>query len=202
MFGQIDFTHPLFAPFADPRFNDFTKIHFWKYRRLDAAKLPGARVLAQFDSGDPALVEIPRGNGRLLVLTSGWQPADSQLALSSKFVPLLYAMLDLSGGIKSQQTQFQVGDEVNLAGPLPDRPATQTSIRKPDGTEVQLAPGETNFSQTDAPGIYTVTSAQPPVRFAVNLDAAESRTAPLPMDELERLDVPLKPREVALARAN
>ena len=198
MFGQIDFTHPLFAPFADPRFSDFTKIHFWKYRRLAASKLPNARVLARFDSGDPLLVEIPRGNGRLLVLTSGWQPSDSQLAVSSKFVPLLYAILDFSGGIKTQQTQFRVGDEINLAS-LAISAVTQTTIQKPDGTVVQLAPGETKFTQTDAPGIYTVTSAQPPVRFAVNLDAAESRTAPLPIDELERLNVPLKPREVPLA---
>src|SRR5207249_1425782 len=36
MISEIDFRHPLFAPFADPRFSDFTKIHFWKYRRLDA----------------------------------------------------------------------------------------------------------------------------------------------------------------------
>ena len=34
MFGQMDFTHPLFAPFSDPRFGDFTKIRFWKHRKL------------------------------------------------------------------------------------------------------------------------------------------------------------------------
>jgi len=31
MLGDVDFRHPLFAPFADPRYSDFTKIHFWKY---------------------------------------------------------------------------------------------------------------------------------------------------------------------------
>ena len=200
MFGQIDFTHPLFAPFADPRFSDFTKIHFWKYRRLDAGKLPDARVLARFDDGDAALVEIPRGNGRLLVLTSGWQPADSQLALSSKFVPLLYAILDLSGGIKAQPTQFHVGDDVNLADLTASSTAQPITVRKPDGTQTQLPSGETRFAQTGAPGIYTVTSAQPPVSFAVNLDPAESRTAPLPIDGLERLSVPLKPRQIELTR--
>ncbi len=34
LLGQIDFTHPLFAPFADPRFSDFSHIHFWKHRRV------------------------------------------------------------------------------------------------------------------------------------------------------------------------
>jgi hypothetical protein len=200
MFGQIDFEHPLFAPFADPRYNDFTKIHFWKYRRLDARKIPDARVLARFDNGDPALLEIPKGKGRLLVLTSGWQPADSQLALSSKFVPLLYAMLELSGGIKPQPMQFHVGDEVNLANLPSSATAQPLVIRKPDGTQAQLAAGQTRFTRTDAPGIYTVASVQPPVRFAVNLDAAESRTAPLQADELERLGVPLKIREVEASK--
>ncbi|HXC98716.1 MAG TPA: BatA domain-containing protein [Verrucomicrobiae bacterium] len=199
LFGMIDFNHPLFAPFADARFNDFTKIHFWKYRRVDAAKLPGARVLAKFDSGDPAVLEIPRGNGRLLVLTSGWEPADSQLAVSSKFVPLLYSTLDLSGGIHTTLAQFHIDDEVNLAGLMPGVTTSAISVKKPDGTMVQLAAGETRFSDTDRPGIYSVTTLQPPIRFAVNLDGAESRTAMLPGDELQRLGVPMKAREVALS---
>jgi anti-sigma-K factor RskA len=40
------------------------------------------------------------------------------------------------------------------------------------------------------PGIYQVKTGTSQRRFAVNLDAAESRTAPLPLDELERLGVP------------
>ncbi len=201
MLSLIEFGHPLFAPFSDPRYNDFTKIHFWKYRRLDTTRLPDARVLARFDSGDPALVEIPKGKGRLLVLTSGWQPADSQLALSSKFVPLLYSILDLAGGIHAQVTQFQVGQTVDLTpfGVTPSGSSASTVV-KPDGSKVGLAAGETKFSQTDQPGIYTVASTQPPGRFAVNLDPAESRTAPLPIDQLERLGVPLKPREVEWAK--
>lgn len=192
MFGQIDFQHPLFAPFADPRYNDFTKIHFWKYRRLDTSRLPGAQVLARFDNGDAAVIEIPKGKGRLLVLASGWQPAESQLALSSKFVPLLYAVLELGGGINGPLTQLLVGDQLDLASLAVSSGAQPVTIRKPDGSQVQLAAGETRFSQTDTPGIYQITSAQPPVRFAVNRDAAESRTAPLPVDELQRLGVPLK----------
>jgi hypothetical protein len=34
----------------------------------------------------------------------------------------------------------------------------------------------------------------------VNLDPAESRTAPLPIEELARLAVPVKAREIALAK--
>ena len=186
MLGEIDFQHPLFAPFADPRFSDFTKIHFWKYRKLDPAALPGARVVAKFDSGDPALLELPLGRGKLYVLTSGWHPDDSQLAVSSKFVPLLWSLLEQSGGVASFATQYAIGDRVALpAG------AAATGVQAPDGTTSPLASGATEFAATAQPGIYTLTGGAKPQRFAVNLDANESRTAPLSTDDLEQLGVPV-----------
>ena len=197
MFGQIEFEHPLFAPFADPRFSDFTKIHFWRHRKIETDRLAGARVLARFDNGDAALVEIPQGAGRLLVLASGWHPADSQLALSSKFIPLLYSILEQAGGMKSQLTQFHIGDEIDLAS---YGSQSSLSMGKPDGSQVQLGPAETRFAQTDQPGIYAIAALQPPVRFAVNLDGAESRTAPMSPEELMRLGVPLKAPEIQLAK--
>jgi hypothetical protein len=185
MLAEIDFRHPLFAPFADPRFSDFTKIHFWKYRKLDTNGLPNARVLAKFETGDPALVEVPVGKGKVFVLTSGWQPEDSQLALSTKFVPLLYAFLEESGAVAPPPAQFYVGDNAPL-GPN----EAGAVVHTPDGSELRLGSGEAIFSQTVTPGIYTLGS-QPERKFAVNLDAAESRTAPMPLDELERLGAPV-----------
>ncbi len=188
MLGEIDFQHPLFLPFADARFSDFTKIHFWRHRRIDPSSLGRARVLARFDDDQaPALLEFPAEKGALLALTSGWHPADSQLALSSKFVPLLYSILEQGGGLKVGKSQYLVGDSV----PLTTTNLTRLTIRKPDGTAVDLAAGE-KFSQTDQPGIYTVTSTEPALRFAVNLDPAESRTAPMAVEELERFGVPMK----------
>ena len=187
MLADIDFRHPLFAPFADPRFSDFTKIHFWKYRKVDAAGIPDARVVAKFDSGAPAVLEVPVGKGRLVVLASGWQPEDSQLALSSKFVPLLYSLLELAGGVTAAPSQFLVGDTVPLAVSL-DGTAT---LRPPDGATISLAAGATNFTQTFQPGIYSLTSATPPKLFAVNLDPMETRTIPLSLDELEHRGVPV-----------
>jgi hypothetical protein len=194
MLADIDFRHPLFAPFADPRFSDFTKIHFWKHRQLAPSQMPAARIVAKFDNGDPAVVDVPVNQGRVLILTSGWQPEDSQLALSSKFVPLLYAILDLSGASQSPSRQFNVGDVVPLVSSAASSPSAADSafrVRLPDGSELTLPPGQTNFSQTSMPGVYAVISSQPQTQFAVNLEASESSTSPLSTDELERLGVPL-----------
>jgi hypothetical protein len=196
MLGQITFEHPIFSPFADPRFSDFTKIHFWKYRRFSADAIPGARVLARFDSGDPALAEFRVGDGSLLVLASGWHPADSQLALSSKFVPLLYSILELSSGTKPRAMQFFVGNDL----PVSIAPGDSAPVMiKPGGERLTLEREATRFANTDAPGLYTLVTGGATRQFAVNLHPNESRTAPLSIEELQRIGVPLKSEMKAAA---
>jgi Aerotolerance regulator N-terminal/von Willebrand factor type A domain len=188
MFGSIDFQHPLFASFADPRYNDFTKIHFWKHRKLDTNGLPDVRVAAQFDRGDPALVQVPFRGGTLLVLTSGWQPSDSQLALSTKFVPILSSMLELGTGQPSRPAQYVVGEAV----PLPSiHGKAPSAVQGPDGSKFHPEPGQP-FRQTDLPGSYRCIYPDSSRTFAVNLAPEESRTAPLPVEQLEQLGVPMK----------
>lgn len=191
MLSEIDFKHPLFVPFADPRFSDFTKIRFWHYTKFAATALPGSRVLARFDSGDPALVEVPVGQGRLMVLASGWQPEASQLALSSKFVPMLSSLLEWSGAVITPPAQFFAGQAValNLLGLTGVGPV---SVRHPDGTTTTVTPEAGAFTAATQPGLYTATGGILTKTFAVNLDPAESRTLPLPTDELDRLGVPVR----------
>lgn len=190
MLGEISFDHPLFAPFADPRFSDFTKIHFWKYRRLNINGLPNTKALARFDDGSPAILESSVGAGTILALMSGWHPSDSELALSSKFVPILYSVLDQAAGLKNHRFQYWVGDKIALS----DTDTAQVvTVRKPDGAEVQ-SDANGVFSETELPGIYTVSGVTSPWRFAVNLDPSESRTAPMISEDLERFGVPF-PKE-------
>ena len=192
MLARIEFDHPLLVPFADPRFADFTRIHFWKHRRVDLGRVPGARVLAEFDSGDPAWFEVPVGRGTLLVWTCGWHPTDSDLALSSKFAPLLYSILEYGGTPADHQGQYAVGDAI----PVPIRTisgANERRVRKPDGSTVTLEPDQETFTETDLPGVYVAESATDTRQFAINVPAAESRTDPIPIEEIERLGVVIGP---------
>nr|MCU0710144.1 hypothetical protein [Pirellula sp.] len=86
---RFDFGHPVLAPLADPQFNDFSRIRFWQHRRVETADLEGWRVLAWFGDDAPAMLERSVGQGQFLLMTFGWQPTQSQLALSSKFVPMM-----------------------------------------------------------------------------------------------------------------
>ena len=192
LLSQVDFEHPLLAPFNEPRFSDFTKIHFWKHRTLDPARLPGARVLARFDDGDPALLDLPLGHGHLFVLTSGWHPADSQLALASKFVPLLYSMLELGQTGGRLKTAHFVGQPVTLPG----ESDTARTVTGP-GPDAQIPAGQSGF-HADQPGLFTLQGSRP-VTFAVNVPARESRTEPLAPERLDGLNLPFAPGSVEKA---
>jgi hypothetical protein len=204
LLGEIDFTHPLFAPLAGPRYSDFTKIHFWRHRPVNAAAsssdaIPSANsptstngrgfaIVARFDNGDAAILEQSLGKGRVLAITSGWNPDDSQLALSSKFVPLVGGLLDMACGARKSAAGITVDEPAPLE--LPE-PRTALVVRKPDGSESRVSAEVTSFRDTHEPGVYRASGAAADLRFAVNLDAAESNTTPLPLEQLEQLGVKL-----------
>jgi len=187
MLGEIAYRHPLFAPLAGPQYNDFTKIRFWKYRRLNSAATGEAKVLARFENGDPAVIEAPFGKGRVIVFASGWSPGDSQFARSSKFVPLMISLLTLGSPAAIETADLRVGDRLpvaSLAARIAGRSATVTL---PSGTAQQLSSGAATFDETDTPGVYSVDADGEQFAFAVNLDPSESRTRPMPVETLEQL---------------
>ncbi len=187
MLGEIQFDHPLFAPFSEARFSDFTTIHFWKHRRIDESGLPGAEVLARFDDGAPAIVESRVGAGTLLLLTSGWHPEDSQLALSSKFAPLMNAILERSARVNHELPSYTVGDTVVCT--LDDEGGGEGEIilESPGADRSPIAINGRTTDATDAPGIYHFQRGDRSQAFAVNLPPQESKTAALPVEHLEQL---------------
>jgi len=191
MLSRIEFKHPLLSPFSEPRFGDFTRIHFWKHRRIDIDDLPGAEVLAFFDDNDPALFELHVDKGSLLVLVSGWHPSDSQLALSSKFVPLLYSILEYGGVLAGRQAQYFVGDNVPMSLSSESK-SEKLEILKPDDSIIGLNTGRKSFTQTDQPGIYTIKSSTGDKNFAVNLPAKECQTSVMSIEDLETLGLSVK----------
>lgn len=177
---RIDFDHPALGTFRDPRWRDFTDVHFWRHRVIDPADLPGgSKVFAYFDSGAPAWIDVPVGAGSLLVMMSGWHPRDSQLSLSTKFVPLLFSFFSGSGPEVGGVRQFFVGE------PLP-LPADGAELTLPSGETLKTAAGEP-FRPVE-PGIYRAGGG---ANFAVNLRPSESELTPLGKEPLLALGVPL-----------
>ncbi len=97
LIGEVNFEHPLFAPFASPQFSNFANINIWQAPEIAAPET--ARILARFDDETPLLTEIKIGTGTLYIWTGSWAPEASQWVLSSKFIPFLHRfVLQASGG--------------------------------------------------------------------------------------------------------
>ncbi|MGE0760316.1 MAG: BatA domain-containing protein [Pirellulaceae bacterium] len=184
---EIDFRHPVFASLAGPRYNDFTKVRFWKHQRFQLDEAAHAHVLARFDNGDPAVWEQSLERGHLLWFAGGWRPSESQLALSSKFVPLLSRVLDHLIGVERQRDR---GWLIGQAVPLHGSEGAAVSLTRPDGSVVApSSESPTLFRETTEPGIYHWQSGTVMHEFAVNLDPGESDTSPLASDHLLQLGV-------------
>ena len=184
MLGEIAFDHPLFSPLAGAQYSDFTRIHFWKHRRIKPAAVDGGRVLARFENGDPAILEKKVGKGNLIIMTSGWNPADSQLARSSKFVAMMSALLDLRDPHRFEAEDHTIGDRVAMPS-LADGTEAMV-VHKPEGKVVSMAAGRTFFDETDVPGVYEVETKAGSRSFVVNIDPSESKTSPLAVETLEQ----------------
>ena len=135
------------------------------------------------------LLEIPQVDGRVYVLTSSWQTNDSQLARSSKFPIVLNRLLELAADVQELSPRYHVGDPIALRT---SKDAQQMML--PGQQKIQLAAAENTFTETISPGVYEVSSPTEktqPQKFAVNIPADESRTAPLPLERLESLGITL-----------
>lgn len=223
MLGQIDFSSPLFAAFAEARFADFSSIRFWHYRTLQIRSDSQVwQAPARFDSGAPAILEGagPAG-GRILLFAAGWHPDDSQWALSTRFPPLLTSLIRQAYPRRAGQLQRTVGDSLvpaellgsdNWSIALPDettlsaadvRPAAGASAA---GAAAAAAAGATATPAAvllEQPGRYTLTGRLPAgdrvLTLIVGLPAQETRTDPLPVGQLQALGLPaeLPPDAVA-----
>ncbi len=152
LLAEFDHAHPLLRPFADVRLRDFTKIHFWHHRTLTSPDLQ-SEVIARFDNGSPAWIVVTQGKGRLLLMLSGWHPRDSQLALSSKFVPLLFGFLQEAGVAMDQPTQYQTGD--SLPEGSSDKPGLITT-KAGRQLAVNLPPEESRVARMDLSRLTTL----------------------------------------------
>ncbi|MBO60960.1 MAG: hypothetical protein CMO63_03175 [Verrucomicrobiales bacterium] len=186
---SLKLDHPVLSVFRDSRYSDFTNLHFWNYRELQSLPSEGVEVLARFDTGPPAWMLVPRDAGRLMVMTAGWRPSDSQLALSTKFIPLLYSILQPVLEAKTQSHQFFVSDRIDVTRFNNGEVSGSVTI-KPSGEGDATVETADIFLPT-APGLYTASGADWSETFAVNLLPAESRTEPIPLDQFQKLGLPM-----------
>ncbi|XZE19073.1 BatA domain-containing protein [Pirellulaceae bacterium SH449] len=186
---DIDFGHYLFSEFADAKFSDFTKVRFWKQRDIELRAENSFQILARFDHGKPALLRRSLGKGNVVIMASGWQPSESQFALSSKFLPLILRYIQGSLPEQIQGESLLVGDELRLEGPC--------TLRTPDGGLKQITAGQKENWLIQAPGNYLLSEENGVTRtISANLSPLESQLTPIEPNRLLQWGVPLDERRV------
>lgn len=189
MLSQLDWGHPIFSPFDDPQFNNFSNLGFYRYFSIPEEfieKSEGYSV-AQFEDGSPWICEWKIGKGTLWIMTSGWKPNTSLLARSSKFVPIILSMSKAAGAWQSTVPQYYV-DQSWL-------PLVKESFISMTGEDpVKVGSGDT-FSGLKKPGFATVKNEDGSYLVPVNVDPRESLCSSVALSQMENYQLPLWSKE-------
>ena len=182
--GISNFDHPMFR-FLKGRPDPIPLVTIGRYF---PAQVTGrdARVLAQYASGWPFLVESPVGRGRVLVMTTSLDADWGTLPLSNFYLPFVQsAARYLTSGLLSDRNLSPGTPIVAQFGPGVE--LREGKIRLPSG-ETRALPvtrGEVRYARTDQPGVYTITvdgtlpEWMKRVNFVVRTPSTESDLTPL-----------------------
>ena len=184
---SVDYGHPIFEPFQAPRAGDFTSARFFRYRPV-TVRQEGARVLARFDDGSPALIEQRVGRGRVLVWASTLDTDWNDLALQPVFLPFVHQLVRHAAGYEPPRAWHTVGEALDLGGRGEvNGGAAEWVAVSPSGERIRLGKGERAALALAEPGFYEIRSVAGGERgqtVAVNVDLAESDLASFDPSEL------------------
>ena len=176
--GTIDFQHPAFALFADPRFSDFSRIRFWHTFSVNPPDTTNVSIIASYDDGAPAVLEATVGEGTVTVWIGDWAPQKSQWALSSKFVPWLQRLFEISVGGPDQPNMAELDEVATLFA------SNQSSWKPIDANTF-------NSDSPTQPGLYQLQTNRTERWVAFNTPIEESEWDTHPIEDWERLGAPL-----------
>jgi hypothetical protein len=186
--AELDARHPIFRVFSLPGGESIQSVMVFAYLLLEPAPVDGARTLASFGDGGPALVERRLGEGRVLLLTTSIDYDWTSLPIRTTFLPLVQRMVEYlaqQGG--TTVTEAAVGQrlQMDVEAWTPDRvivvpPAGERVVLLPEDGQVLFTPRATGLHQVLV-GNGDTESAVDSLSFTANIPFAESN--PTRLDE-------------------
>jgi hypothetical protein len=196
--GFLDYSHPIFDEFKDPRNGNFSGFRFLKYRSLTPG--PTDRVLARFEDGGVAMAERTVGAGRVIAFTSPLDDTWNDFPKQGLFVPVLHETMRYLAKYEDPETWYTVGRSLDISVPLGalvregSAGDTQGAARKasgvvmsPGGMQQTIGEGGTPSISLVEQGFYGVRiqgmGDRRPFQVAVNIDPSESDLSALPAQQ-------------------
>lgn len=176
--SQVDAGHPVTRTAGL-----FDGVRFYQSLRIKPAA--GARILARLSDGSPLVLEVPSGEGRVLIFTSTIDNVANDFPLHAGFVPFVERSANYLGGSVDRQSSALVGSSVELRSA---KSAAAVEVSGPDGKPVlTLAQAASARAYTfPTAGYYEVRRAGArPELFAINPDSRESDLEALPQDTID-----------------
>ncbi len=179
--GEIDVLHPAVRVFGQRGGESIRSALVYRYVLLEPSTEQQAEVLASFADGGPALLERALGRGRVMLWTSTFDDAWTDLPLATTYLPLvrrLVQYLARRGGGAESQAELGERVAIPIGGLRPERVVVETPdgarrVLPTEGDEAGFVPG--------APGVYRVSVTvngedlrAPELDFAANAHHAES----------------------------
>ncbi len=191
-FDAKDFKHPIVALFQGAPANvlaGLTGAKTWQYQKL---KLPTngqsqARVALYFNSGDPAIIEVPRFRGRVIQVATSADVGWTTWPLHQSYPPIMEQIVLEAAAGRLSERNVRVGQPIDRALPATAGGA-EVEVTRPDAARVatKLQPsGDVSlfhFEDTDLAGLYRARFTAPvnaESLFVANIDPLESDPAKL-----------------------
>jgi hypothetical protein len=194
--GFLDYSHPIFDDYKDPRNGNFANMRFLRYRALTPADAD--RVLARYDDGGVAVVERRVGGGRVIAFTSTVDESWNNAPTQPMFLPLVHelsaylAQYEAPAAWQTVGRMFDLSDAVGSAvreGGAGSGSASLTRgvLVSPANEQITIGEGGVPSVPLAEQGFYSVRlpgqGDRRPYAVAVNIDPAESDLSSLPPAE-------------------
>ncbi len=190
--------HPILRTFNADSAATLTRAKARLLALLNDQRRPGVEILARWSQGEPALVERPLGEGRVLFLTTSLDRDGSDLVLRTSFVPFLQRTVEYLAGRFDQERrqELRLGEVLMLEAPPGTGPVV---LAGPQGLERELEtrdvrpgqPAQVEIRPLDRAGSYSLSRRNDPLSarsFSLNVDPEESLLSSYGPEELrERL---------------
>ncbi len=178
--SQFDYGHPVFRIFDDSTAQSLYQAKIHHYYLYDPDPRQGKRIWLRYRGGQPAVVEVPFGKGRVVLFTSTVDREWNDLCIQTGFLPLMQETFRYLSGVSGVQTRhsLKIGEDWLLAD-LGSQPSLRVTM--PDGQTktVEVVDGEARLDALSQRGCYTTQRQGRPIGACVNPDPVESDLTPL-----------------------